>query len=375
MNTEISIPESDRAKDAPHPRETLSLLGQSQAENRFLQAFDSGRLHHAWMISGPVGIGKATLAWRIARFLLCQANEDMAGLFAGAPNNPNTLDTDPSHPVVRRTQSLGEPRLFLCRIPWDEKAKRLKSAISVEEVRKLKSFFNLSAADGGWRVAIIDAADQLTRSAANALLKILEEPPEKVVIILISHQPSKLLPTIRSRCRDLRCSKLSQSDQMTALHQAGFEVGAEADTLSILSDGSVGTAIRLINSEGVILYKSLVSLAATAPSLDRATALPLADKCTGRDAAARYDVTVQMISLLLARLAIFGALQPPVWTEAAPGEALMLAKLAPNAACGRKWADLAQSLTLRVSHARAVNLDPSSVILDMLLKLNETARN
>ncbi|MCP5073812.1 MAG: DNA polymerase III subunit delta' [Rhodobacteraceae bacterium] len=375
MNADAGIPEPDRAANAPHPRETMQLLGQPQAEAMFLQAFNSGRLHHAWMISGPAGIGKATLAWRIARFLLCQPSDDAGGFLGETPETPDSLDTGSDHPAVRRSISLGEPRLCLCRIPWDDRAKRLKSAISVEEVRKLKSFFNLSATDGGWRVAIIDAADQLTNSAANALLKILEEPPEKVVLLLISHQPSKLLPTIRSRCRNLRCAKLSSQDQALALQQSGYEAGTDSDTLTILSDGSVGTAIRLMNSDGVALYKSLVALAATAPNMDRSGALALADKCVGRDAAPRYEITVRLTTLLLARLARFGALQPSVWTEAAPGEALMLAKLAPNAAAGRKWADLAQTLTGRVTHARTVNLDPSSVILDMLLKLNETARD
>lgn len=367
------IPEPDCAEGAPHPRNTLQLLGQDTAESTFLQAFNSARLHHAWLISGPRGVGKATLAWRIARFMLTQADDN--GSFFGEETLPKkNLDVDPNHPAVRRSHSLGEPRLTLCRRPWDPKTKRLKSAVTVEEVRKLKSFFTLSAADGGWRIAIIDCADEMNTSAANALLKTLEEPPEKTLILLISHQPAQLLPTIRSRCRDLRCVQLSPDDQAAALRQANFKLDTNTTALSVLSDGSVGEAIRLINADGVALYERLNALAATAPGLNREAALQLANKCAGRDAAPFYDITIQLISLLLARLARYGALQPSVWTEAATGEALMLAKLAPNAHAARKWANLSQELTARVTHARAVNLDPSSVIIDMLLQLDETAR-
>ncbi len=369
-----AIPEPDRAEGAPHPRESIVLLGQEEAEHTFLQAYNAGRLHHAWMITGPRGIGKATLAWRIAKFMLSRDPVNKSGTSENTKRAPVSLDADASHPAVRRSLALGEPRLFLCRIPWDEKKKRLKSAISVDEVRRLKSFFNLSAADGGWRIAIIDTADELTTSAANALLKILEEPPEKVLLLLVCHQPAKLLPTIRSRCRDLRCAKLTPQDQARALGQAGYDAGSEAEALAVLSDGSVGAALRLINAEGLLLYKSLTSLASSAPGMGRTAALALADKCSGRDAAPRFDMTVHLITLLISRLARYGATQPSVWTEAASGEALMLAKLAPNAAAARRWADLSQSLTGRVAHARAVNLDPSSVILDMLLKLDETAR-
>ena len=371
--SEEGIPEPDRAEGAPHPRATATLIGQHTAEEKFLQAYNSGRLHHAWMLTGPRGVGKATLAWRIARFLLTQPQEEGSGLF-GEPEQPTTLDTDPEHPVARRILSLGEPRMYLCRRPWDEKTKRHKRDITVEEIRKLKSFFTLSATDGGWRVALIDAADELNRSAENALLKILEEPPEKVVILLVSHQPSKLLPTIRSRCRDLRCAALSDVDQATILANCGLETGAQASALSVLSNGSVGEALRLMNTDGVVLYDRLVALAATAPSLDRTAAVSLADKCSGRDAALLYEMTVHLYLLLLSRLAKYGALQPSVWTEASQGEALMLSKLAPNAAAGRKWAELAQLISGRVTHARAVNLDPSGVILDMLLKLDETAQ-
>ena len=370
--TADELPEPDCAPGAPHPRFTPHLIGQHAAEAAFLDAFTGDRMHHAWLITGPRGVGKATLAWRIAKFLLSQPEDD-GGMF-GAPPPPTTLTPDETHPAVRRALSLGEPRLFLCRRPWDDKAKRLKKDITVDEVRKLKSFFALSAADGGWRVAIVDDMDQMNVSAANALLKVLEEPPEKTILLLVSHQPARLLPTIRSRCRDLRCGALSPEEQAQALQQAGLE-GPPDPAITELSGGSVGAALRLAQGDGTTLYARLIGLADTAPGLDRSAALTLANACTGAPNAETYDLTIGLLDLLLTRLARFGALQPSGWVESAPQEARTLAKLAPHAPAARKWANLAQELSARASHARAVNLDPSSVILDMLLKLDDTARH
>ncbi len=149
--------EPDRLEGAPHPRATVALHGQEAAEAAFLAALASGRPHHGWLIAGPRGVGKATLAWRIARHLRARAPGD-------------TLDMDPAHPVFRRTAALSEPQLFLARRPWDDKTKRLRTAITIDEIRALKGFFQLSAPEAGWRVAIVDAAVELTPQAANALL-------------------------------------------------------------------------------------------------------------------------------------------------------------------------------------------------------------
>lgn len=371
---EDAVPQPDCVEAAPHPRATSLLLGQDKAQADFLAAFQSGRLHHAWLITGPRGVGKATLAWKIARFLLAQPSET-GGMFAAEPPQNDTLDIAPDHPVVRRVANLGEPRLFLCRRAWDEKKKRLKTVITVDETRALKGFFQLSATDGGWRVAIVDAADEMNNAAANALLKILEEPPEKTIILMISHQPARLLPTIRSRCRELRCGKLNSADLAQALQNTGFEAGQNPETLAELADGSVGEAIRIIAVDGLKFYADLVGLIAQAPNMDRPTALRLANTCVGKGNEATYDLTLRLIRQMLSRIARFAALQPGTVQEAAIGEALMLSKLGPNPQAARKWADLSAQLTARSDHARAVNLDPSGVILDMLLKINETARN
>ena len=257
--------EPDRLPGARHPRETAELFGHGAAEADFLGALASGRVHHGWLIAGPRGIGKATLAWRIARHLL-----------AGAPGG--SLAMDPGAPVFRRAAALAAPELFLCRRPWDAKAERLKTVITVDEARALKGFFQLSAPDGGWRVAIVDAADELNDAAANALLKLLEEPPTRAVILLVCHQPARLLPTIRSRCRLLRLEPLGPDDLARALAAAGAAPEAAASAaLAALAGGSVGTALRLAAGDGVALYGEVTALLRAAPPLDRRRAIALAE--------------------------------------------------------------------------------------------------
>ena len=365
-----SPPEPDVIEGAPHPRATQALLGQGAAEATFLQAFNAGRLHHGWLISGPRGVGKATLAWRLARFLLATPDED-GGMFAPPP--PETLDIPDDHPIARRIAALSEPRLFLLRRAYDEKKAKLQDVISVDEVRKMKSFFTLSAADGGRRVAIIDAVDEMNPAAANALLKLLEEPPKAVTMFLVSHQPARLLPTIRSRCRELRLGPLSAEALSDALTMAGGAVEPQdRAALAELAGGSVGEAFRMTNLEGLALYARLIKLMATLPRLDRVQALALAEAGAGRGAEAQFELIVSLLDLFLARLARAGTLGqcPP---EAAPGEAALIARLSPSPWAARDWANLAQSLGIRARRARAVNLDPAALLMDMFLKIDETA--
>lgn len=368
--TESPLPEADRLAATPHPRFTAKLIGQNLAQEQFLTAFNAGRTHHAWLISGPRGIGKATLAWQIAQFLLAQPSPKSGRALPA----PTSFDIPADHPIRRRIQSLGEPRLFLCRRPWDEKTKTHRKFITIDTIRDLKSFFTLSAADGGWRVAIIDAADELNIQAANALLKILEEPPVKSIILLVCHQPAALLPTLRSRCQTLRCQPLAAPDIMQVLNNNDIEAPNDPQMLHLLSDGSAGTAIRLQTDGGFELYTELTELISTAPGLNRTKAIALADSCVGKSAIARYDTMVELILFLLARLAKFGAMRIPDQPQADTKEEQLFNRLAPNAAAGRRWADLHQNLSSRSAHARTVNIDPGSMILDMLLKSDATAR-
>ena len=348
--------EPDRLPGAPHPRETAALFGQAEAEAAFLDSERAGRLHHAWAITGPRGVGKATLAWRIARHLIAGKGD---------------LAMAPGHPVFRQVAALSSPQLFLCRRPRDDKTDRLRTAITVDEVRALKRFFQHSATDGGRRVALIDAADELNTSAANALLKILEEPPANAVLLLVSHRPAGLLPTLRSRCRELRCRALGPDDLARGLAAAGAELApGDAAPLAALAGGSVGAAFGLVAGDGLALYAELVALLSTRP-LDRRRAIALAEAAAGRDSAARYALTLDLVRLALSRLALAGAGAPVA--PVSETEAALFAGLGATPDQARLWAGVVPGIVERTTHARAVNLDPQQVILDTLLQIDAAA--
>jgi len=257
LETPEAPPEADRAGEAPHPRHNAYLYGQSAAEEAFLSAYRSGRMHHAWLLSGPRGIGKATLAWRMARFLLSQGM---------AEPQDNSLQMDPAHQIFRQVAALSAPGLALARRPWDEKTKRHKTAITVEEIRKLKSSFTMSAAEGRWRVAIIDAADELN-----------------------------------------------------VLDTAGFPPEPDMSAMNELCGGSVGEAIRVISGGGEEIYANLMTLLDQIPRMNRTEVARLGDSATGPANAPRYDLILRLMFLALHRLATTGATgnAPP---EAAPNE-------------------------------------------------------
>lgn len=367
--TDTEIPEPDRIEGAPHPRHTSAIFGHVAAEADVLDAHGAGRMHHAWLLTGPRGIGKATLAWHIARFLAATPPPGGdAGLF-GAEPAPGSLDLPADHPVMHRAAALAEPAIFLCRRGWDEKAKRLKTQLTVDEIRKMKAHFALASVDGGRRTAIIDSADEMNTAAANALLKLLEEPPANTVLLLISHQPARLLPTIRSRCRTLRMGPLSVEDLGRAL-QAADQPLDQIDTLHRLGGGSVGAAVGLLEGGGLEIWPALLSLLSQAPRMDRQAVTALAQKAAGRTNESTYRMIVTLAELAVARLARAGAGMTDDLTEP---EAPIAARLSPDPLTARAWAETHSQITARAGRARALNLDPEQVILDMLLAIERTA--
>lgn len=227
------------------PRQASHLLGHGGAEQELLAAWQSGRLHHGWLLTGPKGIGKATLAFRFARFLFAHPAPDAeeGGLFGPAPT-PTGLALAPDHPVFRRVASGGHADLCVVERSWNEKSKRWREEIVIGDVRDAVDFFTQSAAEGGWRVCIVDGAEDMNNNAQNALLKVLEEPPAKCVVLLVSHAPGRLLSTIRSRCRRLALQPLGEADVRTVLALADPDMDdEERATLARQAAGSPGMAL------------------------------------------------------------------------------------------------------------------------------------
>jgi len=237
------IEEPDRVEGHPHPREIYDLIGQDGALARAARIIRSGRPPHGLMLAGPAGIGKATLAYRIARYVL---------RYGASTEGPADLAVPSSDLVSRRIEAQSHPGLLVLKRPRDEKTGRLKTVVSVDEVRRLGGLFGLTSAGGDWRVAIIDAADDMNDNAANALLKVLEEPPARSLLILISHAPGRQLPTIRSRSQRLDMKPLGDAILSAALAQRLPDASAEDRAAIVrLAEGSLGLALQLAEEEGV----------------------------------------------------------------------------------------------------------------------------
>ena len=243
----------------PDPRHNPDLLAHHAAEQVLLDAWNSGRLPHAWLIGGIPGIGKATLAFRFARFVLANGIEQTGGLF-GDPPPAESLYVAPTHPVFTRIASNGHADLLTIERPFDDKKGRLKTDIPVDQVRRIAPFLHLTAAEGGWRVVVVDGADRLNTSGQNAILKILEEPPARTVLLVVTENPGGLLPTIRSRCRKLLLPPLPEEVVIDLLgrHQPDLP-DADRAALARLAEGSIGRAldqkaslVRLPGEEGAL---------------------------------------------------------------------------------------------------------------------------
>jgi len=365
MAEETAPPLADLVPGAPHPAATHRLFGQEAAESRFLAAWRADRLHHAWLLRGPEGIGKATLAYRIARALIAEPAE--AGLF-GAPEPPETLDAPPDCPVRARILAGAEPQLRVLRRGLNDRGK-LRTEIVVEDVRALKGFLQMSLPDGGRRVVIVDSADELNRAAANAFLKNLEEPPARTVMLLVSHNPGGLLPTIRSRCRLLDLDPLGPDALAAALDEAGAAPPEAAAALAELAGGSVGRALRLMAGEGLALYARMAGLIGH-HGVDRERLMALAAHAGARGAGETYDLHADLLHLLLARLARHAAGRP-IDAEAAPGERALSDRLAALPGAAREIAEASARVSLTLRHARAVNLDPAQTIIDTWLDIDD----
>ena len=320
-----------------HPRERFELIPSPAAETAFVDALDRGRLHHAWLVCGPEGLGKATFAYRAARRLLGAQHDPSRGPLGARPSDPvSQLISAQSHPDLLVLERLVE-------------GGKTKKSISVDQARDLPEFFAKSPSRAAYRVAIIDAADDLNLNAANALLKVLEEPPERGVLFLITHAPGRLLATFRSRCRRLTFQPWTQDAVATLLERQTELEGDEAERIAGMARGSPGAALSLATTANLELDRLARRWVGEGP-VDRAEALSLADGFRGAEGQARFEA-------LLDRLA-----------------AAVKQRSLEQAGQGGAWADLWTRLTEAPDRAAAINLDKGDLLAGALADLARVKR-
>jgi DNA polymerase-3 subunit delta' len=338
------IIEAETEDEAPGPRQAFALVGHERALAQASRAVRSGRPPQGWLITGAPGVGKATLAFRIARYLL---------RYGATDQGPDDLSLAPNDPVAQQVSASSHPGLLVLQRAVNEKTGKTMTVLGVDEVRKLAGFFGMTSGAGGWRVAIVDTADDMNDAAANALLKALEEPPPRAMLMLLSNAPGRLLPTIRSRCQRLDLRPLGEADLLKELRERLPDMEeSERVSLAKLSGGSIGAALTLTGDDGLMLASEAQRLIDHAASPDIGAALALADKLARiNDGTDRFGAfLVEGLSNRIRARAMDGA----------PGL--------------NRWTTLLEQLTRSFVRTDALHLDPRQTILSASRALGTTAR-
>ena len=349
---------ADAVEGWPAPEEQTEWYGAAQPEQALLEAYRSGRMHHAWLLGGPKGIGKATLAYRFARFALAHPDPK-----SSAVTKATDLAVAPDQPAFRKVANRGHPNLLILERPYNEETGRFRTQVLVEEIRRTVGFFGSTSGEVGWRIAIVDAADDMNDSAANALLKILEEPPARSLFLIVSHAPGRLLPTIRSRCRRLEVPSLT-ADAIAAALTAHGDTPDDLPLIAGLAEGSLRRAILLAEGEGAAAYRALTALLARLPDLDVEAAHAYADRVSGRSDEDAWTAFRDTLAAWLNRR-VRGLPEPD---SGAP-----LPKIAASLPLER-WAQVWETLRRSAEDTDEYNLDRKRSVLSILMALARATR-
>jgi DNA polymerase-3 subunit delta' len=354
--------------DWPPPWRNERLVGHDAAERTMLAAQQTGKLHHAWLMTGPRGIGKATLAWRFARFLLA----GQAGGLFGAPNSLEVAREAPGRSLI---DARSHPDLFHLRRTLNADTGRMRNEIVVDDVRGLGEFMHMTPAMGDWRVAIVDSADEMNRNAANAVLKILEEPPPNAVLLIVAHAPGRLLPTIRSRCRRLALHSLADQTVIALLGDYAPNTSPdERAALARLAEGSIGRALELASAGSLALYREMVDVLSTLPDLDMPRLHGFAERFARRGEEANADwrslnyLFDGWLKGLLREGAVGEGTAPVVPSERGLREKFLAA------ASLDRWMEAWEKVARLLSRSDAVNTDRKQTVLVSFLTLQSVMR-
>lgn len=360
----------DFADPWPAPRAAERPIGHDAAAREFLRLLNAGRLPHAWLICGPKGIGKATLAFHLAARALSGRPTPEAGLFDAGGQGPAFLP--PTDPVARRVASGGHPDLLTIERGVSDTTGKLRRDITVDEVRRLGRFLRLTAAEGGARAVVVDSADDLNRNAANALLKLLEEPPGNALIFLISHAPRSILPTIRSRCRTLALGPLTADDTAAVVERVLPNADpADRNLAAGISVGRPGIAVRLVEDGGLEVVRDLYDHLQGLPDLDFERIEQIGDGIAReRDPRAldRFVFGIEWWLRRLIRRAVTGMAEAEVFE----GEGAVLGRLGARGL--DPWLEVWEKIGRLHRRTVAANLDPKQAVISAFNLLHAAAR-
>ena len=353
--------ESDKNAFTQHPRTAQKLFGHKDAKEKFVTSYSSGKLHHAWLIYGPKGVGKATLAWQMAKFLL-SANSTLT--------SSSTYMSRES--ISKRIEALSEPAIHLCRKQFDKAKKRYFQDISIDEIRKIKHFFSLSSTQSSWRIVIIDAVDDLSNSAANALLKALEEPPKGGLFFLICENKENLLPTIISRCQLLKCGflKFSEFDQVLWELKVFESKTIDIKTLFSITNGSISKAINFALNDGFNIFREIANIISFNKKMARKKIWHLINKNNSSLDQKEYYLFIQeLLLLVLSRIATLLAKKENEYQTLEEKKINDIYNIYSNSYSVFSYLYL--EITSDFNMGNQLNSDPDNIILEAFLKIEE----
>ncbi|MCP4935990.1 MAG: DNA polymerase III subunit delta' [bacterium] len=355
MAVDHDKPNPDQLDGAPHPRQSTILFGHEAADIGFQQAMHAGKLHHAWLIQGKEGIGKATLAYRFAQMVLAREDQTNSEIVPGRKLDFSTTG-------AQLICSDAHPNLLVLRRSWNSKTKKFRTRIVVDDVRELQRFLGNTSGMGKWRVVIIDRADDLNMNAANALLKMLEEPPAFCLFLLVSAEQGKLPTTIISRCQKLRLQSLDAStlractSHVADQSQITLPHGDQLSIIFELANGSVRAALEFASGRTLDDYNEIKHILDLLPGIDPQAISALADRLSTRTAEQDYHNFLHLLSTQVSnrirQIVLAGG-----------GNKHELAQ----------WTQLWETITSRKTEIDLLNLDRGNFILDLFANIEKTA--
>lgn len=354
------------------PRQNPDLIGHEEAEKFFLSLWKSKNLPHGWLFSGPRGLGKATMAFRFARFVLSSGKTE----FSNTKENPSTLKNlfmSFEHPIFRKVAAKSHPDLFTLEQTKVTDSEINKIDITIDKVRQAGEFLRKTPAESGWRILVVDSVDEMNIHSANALLKILEEPPKQTLLLLINHVAKKLLPTIRSRCCTVKFRTLETKKIEVFLKQQRPDLkNEEINQLAVLSQGCPGGALHLADQGGITLYRQMIDLLNNLPKMDTTTLYTLGNQFSRHGEKQSFKLFMELLKGWIGRLVVFKIRnQNNILDRNVLEEEVFFSKVITNSKIDILLNTYSNIIRL-TNQVEQLNLDPKHIFLEVLCSLQDT---